>query len=117
MVLRHQPPPGAAEAEREAAKASALVEDGPDHAGGYSTTRATAEDQGFERSQPEGVDAKFAPRAKHTVSRTSWLNTRADSKACQSIFLKLTKENIVRCQSLELAGWYQTVPYLRLKAM
>jgi hypothetical protein len=63
------------------------------------------------------VDAKSAPCAKHTGSRTSWLNTRADSKACQSIFLKLTKGNIVRCQSLELAGWYQTVPYLRLKAM
>jgi hypothetical protein len=60
----------------------------------------------------DGVDAKSAPRAKHTASQTSWLNTRADSKACQSIFLKF-----VRCQSLELAGWYQTVPYLRLKAM
>jgi hypothetical protein len=63
------------------------------------------------------VDAKSAPYAKHTASRTSRLNTRADSKVCQSIFLKLTKGNIVRCQSLELAGWYQTVPYLRLKAM
>jgi hypothetical protein len=50
------------------------------------------------------VDAKSEPRAKHTASRTSWLNTRADSKACQSIFLKLTKDNTIRCQSLELAG-------------
>jgi hypothetical protein len=29
---------------------------------------------------------------------------------------KLTKDKIVRCQSLELAGWYQTVPYLRLES-
>jgi hypothetical protein len=50
MVLHHQPPLGVAEAEREAAKASALMEHGADHAGGYSTTRAAAEDQGFERS-------------------------------------------------------------------
>jgi hypothetical protein len=62
------------------------------------------------------VDAKSAPRTKHTASRTSWLNTRADSKAFQSIFLKSTKGNAVKCQSLELAGWYQTVPYLRLES-
>jgi hypothetical protein len=29
--------------------------------------------------------------------------------------LKLTKDKTVKYQSLELAGWYQTVPYLRLK--
>jgi hypothetical protein len=54
MVLHHQPPPGAAEAEREVAKASALVEHGADDVGGYSTTRAAAEEQGFERSRAEG---------------------------------------------------------------
>jgi hypothetical protein len=54
MVLHHQPPPGAAEAEWEAAKAPALVEYGANDAGGYSTTRAAAEDQGFERSRAEG---------------------------------------------------------------
>jgi hypothetical protein len=27
---------------------------------------------------------------------------------------KLTKDKVVKSQSLELAGWYQTVPYLRL---
>jgi hypothetical protein len=27
---------------------------------------------------------------------------------------KLTKDKVVKLQSLELAGWYQTVPYLRL---
>jgi hypothetical protein len=54
MVLHHQPPPGAAEAQWETAKASALVEHGADHTGGYSTTRAAAKDQGFERSRAEG---------------------------------------------------------------
>jgi hypothetical protein len=54
MVLHHQPPPGAAEAEREAAKAPALLEHGADHAGGYLATRAAAENQGFERSRDEG---------------------------------------------------------------
>jgi hypothetical protein len=44
MVLHHQPPPEAAEAKREAAEVSALVEHGADDAIGYSTTRATAED-------------------------------------------------------------------------
>jgi hypothetical protein len=29
---------------------------------------------------------------------------------------KLTKHKVVKFQSLELAGWYQTVPYLRLKS-
>jgi hypothetical protein len=38
VVLHHQPPPGAAEAEQEAAEASALVEHGADDVGGYSTT-------------------------------------------------------------------------------
>jgi hypothetical protein len=28
---------------------------------------------------------------------------------------KLTKDKVVKYQSLELAGWYQTVPYLRLE--
>jgi hypothetical protein len=27
---------------------------------------------------------------------------------------KLTKDKVVKFQNLELAGWYQTVPYLRL---
>jgi hypothetical protein len=29
---------------------------------------------------------------------------------------KLTKDKVVRFQSLELARWYQTVPYLRLES-
>jgi hypothetical protein len=32
------------------------------------------------------VDAKCAPSAKHTASRTSWLYTCRDHKTCQSIF-------------------------------
>jgi hypothetical protein len=32
------------------------------------------------------VDAKYALRAKHTASRTSWLHTRRGHKTCQSIF-------------------------------
>jgi hypothetical protein len=31
-----------------------MVEHGADHAGGYSTTRAAVEDQGFERIWDEG---------------------------------------------------------------
>jgi hypothetical protein len=34
------------------------------------------------------VNAKFAPSAKHTASRTSWLHTCRDHKTCQSIFLE-----------------------------
>jgi hypothetical protein len=30
----------------------------------------------------ECVDAKSAPHAKHTASRTSWLHTRRDHKTC-----------------------------------
>jgi hypothetical protein len=37
------------------------------------------------------VDVKSAPHAKHTASRTSWLNTRAESEACQSIFPETDK--------------------------
>jgi hypothetical protein len=43
----------------------------------------------------------------------SWLNTRAESEAFQSIFLKLTKDEKQLDKNLVLAGWYQTVPYLR----
>jgi hypothetical protein len=48
---------------------------------------------GFERVTPNrtrtgGVDVKSAHHAK----QQSWLNTRAESEACQSIFLKLTKD-------------------------
>jgi hypothetical protein len=64
MVLHHQPPLGAAEAEREATKASALVEHGADHAGGYSTTRVTAEDKALRESglRAEHVAFSFMKR-------------------------------------------------------
>jgi hypothetical protein len=35
-------------------------------------------------------------------------------RASQFSLKKLTKDKVVKSQSLELAGWYQTVPYLRL---
>jgi hypothetical protein len=54
MVLRYEPPPGAAEAERAAAEASTVVEHGTDHARGYPTTRAVVENQGFEGSRAKG---------------------------------------------------------------
>jgi hypothetical protein len=63
------------------------------------------------------VDAKCAPSAKHTASRTSWLHTRKESRDVPVNFSwKLTKDKVVRYQILELAGWYQTVPYLRLRS-
>jgi hypothetical protein len=61
-----------------------------------------------------GVDAKCAPSAKHTASRTSWLHTCKESQDVPVNFSwKLTKDKVVKYQSLELTGWYQTVPYLR----
>jgi hypothetical protein len=45
-----------------------------------------------------------------------WLSTRAESKVCQSIFLKLTKDEKQLDKNLELAEWYQTVPYLQPKS-
>jgi hypothetical protein len=63
------------------------------------------------------VDAKCAPSAKHTASRTSWLHTRKESRDVPVNFpWKLTKEKVVKYQSLELAGWYQIVPYLWLRS-
>jgi hypothetical protein len=59
------------------------------------------------------VDAKSSPLAPSTQqAEQSWLNTRAESGACRSIFLKLTKNEKQLDKNLELAGWYQTVPYL-----
>jgi hypothetical protein len=46
----------------------------------------------------------------------SWHNTRAESEACLSIFLKLTKDEKQLDKNLELAEWYQTVPYLWLES-
>jgi hypothetical protein len=62
------------------------------------------------------VDAKSAPAPSTQQAERSWLNTRAGSKACQSIFLKLTKDKKQLDRNLQLAGWYQTVPYLRAKS-
>jgi hypothetical protein len=56
----------------------------------------------------------FTPSTQQ--AELSWLNTRAESEACQSIFLKLTKDEKQSDKNLELAGWYQTVPHLRLES-
>jgi hypothetical protein len=54
----------------------------------------------------------LAPSTTQQAER-SWLNTRAEYEACQSIFLKLTKDEKQLDKNLELTGWCQTVPYLR----
>jgi hypothetical protein len=60
---------------------------------------------------------KMCTSAKHTASRTSWLHTRRESRDVPVNFpWKLTKDKVVKYQSLELAGWYQTFPYLRLRS-
>jgi cell division FtsZ-interacting protein ZapD len=46
----------------------------------------------------------------------SWLNTCVESEACQSIFLKLTKDEKQLDKNLALVGWYQTVPHLQLES-
>jgi hypothetical protein len=48
--------------------------------------------EGPTRRAKKCVDVKLAPHAKHTASRISWLNTWPNTEACQSIFLKLTKD-------------------------
>jgi hypothetical protein len=70
-------------------------------------------------SVPPGMPKSVLMQNPHPAPSTqqdeqSWLNTRADSKRASQFFLKLTKDKAVKYQSLELAGWYQTVPYLRL---
>jgi hypothetical protein len=51
------------------------------------------------------VDAKCAPSAKHRASRTSWLHTCKESQDVPVNFPEnLTKDNVVKYQSLELAG-------------
>jgi hypothetical protein len=63
------------------------------------------------------VDAKSALNAKHTASRTKLASHAQRAKDVPVNFsFKLTKDRAVRYQSLELAGWYQTVPYLRLRS-
>jgi hypothetical protein len=56
------------------------------------------------------------PTPSTQQAERSWLNARAESEACRSIFLKLTKDKKQLDENLELAGWYQVVPYLRLES-
>jgi hypothetical protein len=63
------------------------------------------------------VDVKYAPHAKHTASRKKLASHAKRSQDVPVNFpRKLTKEKVVKFQSLELVGWYQTVPYLRLES-
>jgi hypothetical protein len=63
------------------------------------------------------VDAKSALNANHTASRTKLASHAQRANDVPVNFSrKLTKDKAVRYQSLELAGWYQTVPYLWLKS-
>jgi hypothetical protein len=63
------------------------------------------------------VGAKSALNANHTASRTKLASHAQRVNDVPVNFSgKLTKDKAVKYQSLELAGWYQTVPYLRLKA-
>jgi hypothetical protein len=65
----------------------------------------------------ECVDAKSALNANHTASRTKLaLHAQRTKDVPVNFSWKLTKDKAVRYQSLELARWYQTVPYLRLKS-
>jgi hypothetical protein len=65
----------------------------------------------------KGVGAKSALNANHTASRTKLASHAQRANDVPVNFsLKLTKDKVVKYQSLELAGWYQTVPYLRLKS-
>jgi hypothetical protein len=65
----------------------------------------------------EIVDAKSALNANHTASRTKLASHAQRAKDVPVNFSwKLTKGKAVRYQNLELAGWYQTVPYLRLRS-
>jgi hypothetical protein len=74
-------------------------------------------DQKERKTRRKTVDAKSALNAKHTASRTKIASHAQRAKDVPVNFSrKLTKDKAVKYQSLELAGWYQTVPYLRLKA-
>jgi hypothetical protein len=63
------------------------------------------------------VDAKSALNAEHTASRIKLASHARRAKDVPVNFSwKLTKDKAVKYQSLEHAGWYQTVPYLRLRS-
>jgi hypothetical protein len=70
---------------------------------------------------PPGVPKSVLTQNQHLALSTqqaelSWLNTRAESETCKSIFLKLTKDKTQLDKNVELVGWYQTVLHLRLES-
>jgi hypothetical protein len=50
------------------------------------------------------VDVKSALTPSTQQAEQSWLNTRVEPEACQSIFLKLTNDEKQLDKNLELAG-------------
>jgi hypothetical protein len=70
---------------------------------------------------PLGVPKRVLTRNPHPAPGTqqaeqAGLTHEQIPKRASQFFLKLTKGNAVRYQSLELTGWYQTVPYLRVES-
>jgi hypothetical protein len=55
-------------------------------------------------------------RQAHSKPNKAGLTHEQIPKRASKFFLKLTKDKAIKYQSLELAGWYQTVPYLRLES-
>jgi hypothetical protein len=55
-------------------------------------------------------------RQAHSKPNKAGLTHEQIPKRASQFFLKLTKDKAVKYQSLELTGWYQTVPYLRLES-
>jgi hypothetical protein len=88
---------------------------GKDGRTGPKMTEETRSTGPTSRHRPVG--AKSALNANHTASRTKLASHAQRAKDVPVNFSwKLTKDKAVRYQSLELVGWYQTVPYLRLRS-
>jgi hypothetical protein len=50
------------------------------------------------------------------AEQASFTREKIPRRASQFFLKKITKDKVVKFQSLELAGWYQTVPYLQLES-
>jgi hypothetical protein len=55
-------------------------------------------------------------RQAHSKPNKAGLTHEQIPELASQFSWKLTKDKAVKYQSLELAGWYQTVPYLRLES-
>jgi hypothetical protein len=59
---------------------------------------------------------KCTQRQSHSKPNKAGFTRAENERRASQFSWKLTKDKAVRYQSLELAGWYQTVPYLRLRS-